>query len=1121
MPTVDESGEHPTVTEHTGQGSSGSWRGEVDSTHDWKEKNKVAAFKERQHDHVHYQPLALRARKRQRAFARAHRGLKPMRFVSLHHHSTYSFLDGLQLPSAHVRRATEINMPALAMTEHGNTFSHAKLEQACMDAGVKPLFGCEVYTGWTDERRAQKKNHLTVLAKNEVGYRNLLELVSRSWADGFYHEPTVDPRWLVDMQEGLVVLSGCQGSALFTACVGGKHVADEDAGYKRGLRVAKWFSDRLDDYFVEVQAFPELAKTCTANPMLASIAKRIGRPLVATMDCHYTAPEEVEIQKVLHNVRPGNKRTLEDQVRDWGYDAPLCPPPTDRSIYRRLRATGLTHEQAAEAIVSTEEIAGACNVQLPKLEQVHYPLPPNVKTEVGLWRDWLKEGWHYRGIGSLAPADRERYRVQLKHEMELIESKDFVGYFLIVSDGIKAAKDEGIPVGPARGSAAASLCCWLLRITEVDPLQFPELSFERFLDPTRKDLPDIDLDIAPEGLPWLRDYYQAKYGVECVSTVGTFTMYKPKASVDDAAKVFRVPKYEADNLKDLLLERSSGDLRASAGVQDTVDQFDAARDIVDRYPDLRYAMDLEGNAKGFGTHAAGLVVANEPLHHVASVLTKEVKGEVRQVVGLDKYDAERQGLMKLDYLSLATLGQLYEVLRLLDWSVEDLYAIPLDDAEVVKGFQENDTVAIFQFDGRTMRFLNSMLKPDNFNEVAHAVTLARPGPMLSGASQQYIQVKNGAAHESVHPALDAITATTNYQVIFQEQILKIVREIGGFDYTHRAQIRKIIAKKRGEQEMNREWQRFREGAAKKQGMDEAEAKRVWDIIATAGAYVFNAAHSYSYGMLGWWCMYFKRHHPAEFFAAGLAKLPAGDDGVRHEGLRRDAFAKGLKLLPPGPASEVSWTTTRTGHLLAGWAQVPGVGPKKAPLYVDHFNRGGTLANLDTLPGVGAKTIEKLQAFINKPDPFGVQALERALEIGRTTCAEGGLPAPTGVAQDVLDDERGKPLTLLLMPMKRNLRELFEVHRSRTGEELDPTTIKGFDPDKTEWVLMEARDGTGNLQLLFGRNHYPRFKKAIWDVNLGHDVVLVSGKKMLTGNTWGKGGGIFYVHKMWVIDPEGD
>ena len=640
------------------------------------------AFERRQRDHVAYQPISVRAQRRQAAVARAHNGLKPMRFVSLHHHSTYSFLDGFQLPEAHVRRATEINMGAVAMTEHGNNFSHVKLEKAAVEAGVKPIFGCEFYTGWVD-KPTQMKNHLTVVAKDQIGYGNLLALLTRSWAEGFYYEPTVDPRWLVEHQEGLVVLSGCLGSALVTALVGGKHVDESEAGYERGLRVARWFDARLDDYYIEVQAFPELEKTRTANPMLARIAKQIRRPLVATMDCHYTAPEETEVQQVLHAVRPGERRTVEDLVRDWGYDVPLCPPPDDRSIYRRLRATGLDRSEAVEAIISTEEIAQEIHVELPRLPQPEFPLPEGFGSARELWRQWLRDGWRYRGCHSLAKAERRRYKAQLAHEMEIIEDKGYENYFLIVADSIRFAKDKQIAVGPARGSAAASLACYLLRITEVNPMDFDNLVFERFIDVSRQDMPDIDIDFATYGRPIVRDYLVEKFGEGCVNDVGTFTMYKSRMALDDAARVHQVPKRKVETVKELLIERSSGDLRASATIEDTVDQFDAAHEVFNEYPELSHAMDLEGNAKGFGVHAAGLVVSTEPITSITAVLEKEVKGELIQVVSMDKYDAERQGLDKLDYLGLSTMDLIDTALKTVGMKLEDLYDLPLDDPEVI------------------------------------------------------------------------------------------------------------------------------------------------------------------------------------------------------------------------------------------------------------------------------------------------------------------------------------------------------------------------------------------------------------------------------------------------------
>ncbi len=1010
-------------------------------------------------------------------------------------------------------------MGAVAMTEHGKIFSHVKLEAATEGSGVKPIFGCEVYMGWTDEKRkAQKKNHLTVLAKDEEGYRNLLTLVSRSWAEGFYHDPTVDPRWLVEHRAGLIILSGCLGSALATAFIGGKHVEEEDASYRRGKRVAQWFKQRFGDaYFLEVQAFPELEKTRTLNPMIERCGRELGIPLVATMDVHYTAPEEQEIQKILHNVRPGSKKTLEEQVRDWGYDVPLCVPPTDRSIYRRLRATGLSKAAAVEAIVSTEEIGQACNVELPRQPRVQYP----TDDAQGLWERWLREGWKYRGIHRLTPAERRRYKKQLQHEKALIEEKDFVGYFLIVADAVRWAKNNGVPVGPARGSAAGSLVSYLLRITEVDPMLFPLLQFERFIDKTRQDMPDIDLDFAPSGLPRLRAYMEQKYGEGCVNSVGTFTMYRSKNSLDDVGKVHHIPEFEVEKVKDLLLTRSKGDLRASSTALDTMEQFEEARAVVEQYPALLHAADLEGNAKGFGIHAAGLVVSNAPITNITAVLERVVDGELRRVVAVDKYDAERQGMEKLDFLSLATMEMISDYMQHTGMSVEDLYAIPLDDPETIVGFQENDVTGVFQYDGRTTRFVSGILKPDNFTEVAVGVALSRPGPMLNGASQSYIAVKQGADPEYLHPAFEEITKYTRGQVIFQEQILAIVRDIGGFGYTHRAQIRRIMSKKMGEAEFNRQWAVFRNGAMERHEMEEETARAIWNICITAGSYAFNAAHSWSYGMLAWWCMYMKRHNYAQFYASGLAKLPEGDEKERHKALKRDAHANGIALLPPDDRAGVSWRAENPTTLVAGWEEIPGIGPATAAKLVAY--EGGDITEI---AGIGPKTAQTIADFQHMEDPFGVERMAKAVAACTEAAREAGLPLPTHTASEALGAPGDTPCVLMLMPTHRNLRELFEVHRARFGEELDPKTVHNFDPNRTEWVLMPSRDDTDSVQLIFSRKTYPKFKKAIWNLKLNHDIVLVEAYKMGGGKAgdkkgWGGSSGIFHVNKMWVMDPEED
>src|SRR5215831_2935531 len=609
---------------------------------------KLSAFGKRK-ECDHEQPAYVLDEKRQRRYPH-----KPMRWASLHHHSTYSYLDGFQLPEAHVRRAEELQMGSLALTEHGNIMSHVKFEQAARAAGIKPIFGLEAYCGPIDEEhRGQTKNHLTILAKDSEGYRNLLQIVAQSWMEGYYYEPTVSGSILGEHRAGLVVLSGCQGSLLFTSLVGGKGIAVEDASYARARAVASRFKRAFDgNYFIEVQAFPELATTRLANPLLARLGRDLGIPLVATLDCHYTVPTEREIQKVLHSVR--NQGTVEQVAREWGYATDLCPPETDRSLLSKLVQTGLTRSEAIAAILAAEEIAQDCTVELPRLDMVRYPTADSSKL---IW-EWLKQGWEFRGIDRLSVRERRVYADRMRYEMSIIEEKDFVDYFLIVSDVVRWAKDSDIGVGPARGSAAGSLVCWLLRITEVDPVRFPHLVFERFIDITREDLPDIDLDFESARRGEITDYLVSRYGRECVNNIGTFQKYKSKLALDDVARVHRIPGYEVQTIKDVLLERSSGDLRASATIEDTIEQFEQAQDVVTRYPDLLQATELEGNVKGFGIHAAGVVISNNPITDVVPILTREVRKQRKQVVAVDKYDAEYLGMLKLDLLAISALDAL-------------------------------------------------------------------------------------------------------------------------------------------------------------------------------------------------------------------------------------------------------------------------------------------------------------------------------------------------------------------------------------------------------------------------------------------------------------------------------
>jgi DNA polymerase III subunit alpha len=1051
--------------------------------------------------HDHKGPIMYRRARRVRSVVRDPKLVKPMRFVSLHHHTTYSYGDGFQMPEAHVRRCTELNMRALAVTEHGNTSSWVKLEIAAQAAGIKPIFGCEVYMGETDiDKRSQIKNHLTVLARSQEGHRNLLNLVTRSFAEGFYYHETVSPDMLEQHRSGLVVLSGCTGSELFTALAGGKHVPAGQGSYKAARAVAKRFKEIFgDNYFIEVQAFPELEVTRAANPLLARIAAELKIPLVATMDCHYTVLTESEMQKVLHNVRGGSRQTLEEQERAWGYDVPLCPPPDDRSILNRLKLCGLTHSQAVEAVLNTEEIAQSCNVVLPKLERLRFP-DLHGKTSQEVWREWIRQGWKKRGIDRLSSSARAEYKARLKREVDVIEDKDFTDYFLVVADCVQWAKRTGIAVGPARGSAAASLVCWLLQITEVNPIQFPNLVFERFIDVSRQDLPDIDLDFDSRRRHEIREYLVSKYGADRVTNIGTFSTYKAKLALDDVARVYRVPRYKVEEVKSRLIERSSGDLRASATIEDTIDQFETAREVFDQHPDLGMAIDLEGNVKGFGVHAAGLVVSNAPIKEICAVYSRVVNGRVLDVLSLDKYDAERQGLIKMDFLGLSTMAVIAEATERLGFSLESLYNMPLDDPDVMAGFQRNDVVGIFQFDGRATRWLNGAIKPDDFSEICDINALSRPGPLHNGAAVSYIQIKRGLEEpELIHPAYDAISAPTKSQVVYQEQILRIVREIGDFDWTHASYIRKIISRKLGEQEFNRQKDAFVEGAQRLHAdMDQATAERIWGVCVTAGSYAFNLAHCVAYGMLAYWTMWLKVNHPAVFYAASLRNLPDTRTGE----LLRDAHRHGIKISPPDPQVSTSdWEPVGDDRIAAGLTQVPGIGAKTAERMIELRESGqlGTersvsWSDFSAVRGVGPKTIQRIAEFSADEDPFGVLTMERRFrEAKRFIESQLHLPNPTHDSDTFPDTTDGSvEIVWLGMLLARNLRNLFEVNWSKTGVALDPDTVK--DPHLAEWIVGTGMDEEGSLGLKIDRWRYPAMRKAIWNIKLEHDIVLFQGVK---------------------------
>lgn len=1061
-----------------------------------------------------------------------------MKFVSLHHHSTFSYRDGYGMPEKHVARVADLGMSAVAHTEHGNVSSFVKLEKAAKQHGIKPIFGCELYTA---SMQTQAKWHLTTLAADETGYQNLNRLVSRSWAEGFYYWPTASGQMISDHAEGLIFLSGCADSLLSCTLLGGKSNGPKrETASSWDIDAAEqvvWkFKDMLGDrYYLETQQFPELQRTRTLNPILAELSRRTGVPLVATADVHYPFPDDNEMQKILHAAGRGSG-SVEAQEATWEYDIRLTLPTSDKQIHRALMLTGLGWKDAQRAIDSTAEIAERCTVILPRNERIRFPLPDGYSNSLDLIWEWLRDGWRYRwGMNKSLQARETEYYERLRYEMGLIEMKDFLDYFLMLSYLVRWAKRRGIVVGPARGSAAASLACYFLRITEIDPMQFPTMMFERFVDATREDLPDVDLDFQDDRRFEVVQEAMRVFGQDKVGQLGNFVRYKGRNSVKDVARVWNVPIWATKQVNDLIIDRSQGDSRLDTSLQDTIDTFPQAKEIFDKFPKLQFATRLEGNMQSFGVHAAGIVISNDPITDTCAMYERQVGKDKHtvSVVAYDKKDAEYLGMLKADFLGLSNMGMIGRCLGLIGMKLDDLYRIPLDDEKTMKGFRENDVIGVFQFEGRATRLVCREVVPDSFAELADINALSRPGPLFSGMKTRYVGVKHGTEEvEHLHPLIDEMTKETKYQIVYQEQVLAVIRDIGGFPVTKVADIRKIISQKLGEAQFNNMLEAFIEGAEKLHRINRGLAIKIWKFLVTSATYSFNIAHSVSYSMISYWNMWLKQHHPLEFYSA-QAEWTARIGKWKEKGPRllRDAQRHGIEILPPDPElSSERWTPDPNGRAIrAGFEQIPGVGNLTALKMVAyradvHALHGDAPIEWDAytaVSGIGAKTIDKIRAFATAEDPFELDLVGRVLREFRDglRSQQGfwrGLPRPTHTSEQMLSAKDGQKIIWIGVPKKIDYKDLIEDQRARYGTSEEDILKSVKDSHLRKWASVFAYDdGDEEVYLRFDRYNFPKFEQGIKTIRPDTDVLIVMGVK-----SRGFGNSI-KVRKMMCIDPEGN
>ena len=625
-------------------------------------------------------------------------------FCDLHIHSTYSNLDGFGTPFQLAERAKSIGRKTLSLTDHGSVSGLVQLKKACEENSLKPIYGCEFYMVDSIEsmyeNKQRSKNHITVLASNLTGYRNLLKLSSDAYQKGFYYRPTIDKELLFEKQDGLIVFSGCWSGALQEKL--------KEGDIKGAEALAKEFQQVFGDrYYLETQHFPLFDATMDNFQM---VSEKLDIPMVLTCDPHYQTEDQASYQEILHAIRDRREFDKEKII----YGAYQWPADELLEAVKELFPK-MPWEKLFENVCA---VADRCNVEMPLGGAPRFP-KEHGETIEQIFLEKCKEGIKHRGLEN----GGQEYRDRFKKEYDLIVSKDFADYFMIVADMVKWAKDNSIFVGPARGSAAGSLICYLLGITEINPMDYG-LIFERFIDATRFDLPDIDVDFEDERRDEVKQYMVNKYGHDRVCNVATFAAFKGRNSLDEIGKVFKIPAGDINTVKKYLVSRSGADMRVELTIADTFEMSPEAKAVGEKYPDLHYAEVFEGQLRHMSKHAAGLIVGDRPLDEIIALYEKD-----GQVLGsVEMKDASSLGLLKIDVLGIKELTILRNVCGMIGWTIEDLYAIPTDDPKTLAGFKNLDVSGVFQFDGDSTKSVLRQLPKLDFEQLTACVTLSKPGP---------------------------------------------------------------------------------------------------------------------------------------------------------------------------------------------------------------------------------------------------------------------------------------------------------------------------------------------------------------------------------------------------------
>ena len=895
-------------------------------------------------------------------------------FAHLHCHTHYSLLDGVNRIPDLVTRVKSLGMNSVAMTDHGNMGGAMEFYHTCRKHDVKPIIGYEAYvapgrrTDRSATRQREAQSHLTLLAMNQKGFDNLIKMSSTAYLEGFHYKPRIDRELLEEFSEGIICLSGCASSQLSKMLLAEKN---DDA-----RQLVEWYVKVFGDrFYMEIQdAGFEIQKQCL--DLTVDLANRMGLPLVATNDAHYLTRDDARVQDVLLCVNTRTTRDDPKRMKMSNDGLYVCSP---EEMYATF--TGLE-----DAVARSQEIADRVDIEM--YDRKLYPVfrPPEGKTDIDYLRELCNERMYERYGDELTDAHWDR----LKYELSVIEDKGYASYFLIVWDFVEFARRNSIPCG-ARGSACGAIVAFLLRLGDVCPLKY-DLLFERFLDPSRNEPPDIDIDFCRDRRQMVIDYTKETYGEMNVAQIGTYGTLKAKNAIRDVGRALNVPLPRVNELAKMVPDELNIKLRdalaKSPDLKAAYDSDPMAQELLD------YAISVEGLARSTGTHAAGVVVADVPLDTVVPL--QKITGKTDIITQWDGPTIESIGLLKMDFLGLRNLTILDKAVNNVqrshpDFTLEDVKN-NLTDKKTFALLQRGETKGVFQLESGGMRDLLTKMKPDCFEDIIATSALYRPGPLEGGMVMEYVDVKNKRkAPRKVHPVVDEVLKETYGVMVYQEQVMRILNRVGNVELASAYKCIKAISKKK-QSIIDSFHGEYIAGAAAN-GISTQLAEELWNLIVAFAGYGFNKSHSTAYGLIAYETAYLKAHFPVEFMAALLSCGMESSERISEH--VDDSRRQGIEVLPPDVnTSEVEFAVVGD-KISFGMAAIKGVGEAALEALVAERNANGPFRNIFDL----AERVD--------PKSLNRSSLETLIKVGALDSLPGNRPQQMEVVERAVQSALSK------------------------------------------------------------------------------------------------------------------